>query len=124
MRFSLVLAATCLVAGCAQSYQPIIDTRGVHPAQYQADLADCRAYAQQVSPAQEAAGGALAGGLIGAALGAVTGAITNAGFGTSTALGAALGGTSGAASGTLQGIEGQKDVIRRCMAGRGYSVLR
>jgi hypothetical protein len=102
----------------------MIDARTVDdPGRYQADLAECRAYAEQVSPVEEAAGSAVVGAALGAALGAITGAFTGS-AGTGAALGGALGGTTGAAGGAFSGAEGQRDVIRNCLSGRGYSVLR
>lgn len=119
--FALVPALA--LAACARSYEPVIDTRGVDPAQYQADLADCRAYADQVDPLAEAGGGALIGGAIGAVLGAIGGAFSGD-AGTGAAIGAAVGGAGGGISGGADGVSGQREVIRNCMSGRGYSVLR
>jgi hypothetical protein len=115
--FGLALAA------CARSYEPIVDTQGVDPAQYEADLADCRAYAEQVDPAAEAGTGALIGGAIGAALGAIAGAFSGD-AGSGAAVGAAVGGAGGGISGGAEGVAGQRQVIRNCMSGRGYTVLR
>jgi outer membrane lipoprotein SlyB len=114
--------ALALVA-CARSYEPIVDTYGVDPARYEADLDDCRAYAEQVSPLEEAGGGALLGGAIGAALGAIAGAFSGD-AGTGAAVGAAVGGAGGGISGGAEGVAGQRQVIRNCMSGRGYSILR
>jgi hypothetical protein len=123
-RLAAMVPVTALaVAACARNYEPIIDSRGVAPAHYQADLADCRAYAEQVSPVEEAGTGALFGGAVGAALGAIAGAI-GGDAGSGAALGAAVGGAGGGISGGAQGIEGQRQVIRNCMSGRGYTVLR
>ena len=103
-------------SGCA--YQPVIDQRGVDPTQYAADLADCRHYAESVSPGGEAAATAVAGGVIGAALGAIVGDSQTAGQGA--AIGALLGGTEGGAN----GADKQQQIIARCLAGRGYKVLQ
>ncbi len=120
------LAAAALgLAACAQTYQPIVDLGGVDQAKYQRDLADCRQYAEQVDPAGEAMAGALLGAALGAALGAVTGSFDNGiSAGTGAAAGAAYGGTLGVASGAAGGVGGQIDVIRNCLRGRGYNVLR
>lgn len=111
------------LSACARSYDPIIDTQGVDPARYQADLADCRAYAEQVDPAAEAGTGALIGGAIGAALGAIAGAFSGD-AGSGAAVGAAVGGAGGGISGGAEGVSGQRQVIRDCLSGRGYNVLR
>lgn len=124
MRPALVTAAMALaLAGCAKSYEPIVDMKGVDQARYQQDLGECRAYAEKVSPAGEAATSGVIGAGIGAALGAIVGAFTG-GAGTGAALGAGVGGAGGAASGGLHGVEGQKQVINNCLRHRGYAVLR
>jgi hypothetical protein len=115
--------AVLALAGCARSYEPIVDMKGVDQARYQQDLAECRTYAEKVSPAGEAATGGLIGGGIGAALGAIIGAF-GGGAGTGAAIGAGVGGAGGAASGGLRGVEGQKQVINNCLRHRGYAVLR
>jgi hypothetical protein len=114
--------ATLGIAACASTYQPIVDTRGVDPYRYQQDLADCRSYADQVNPAQDAGVGALLGAAGGAALGAASGAV----FGspaTGAAAGAAVGGIGGGGYGGLSAAERQKKVINNCLRERGYKVL-
>ena len=91
--------AAALLAGCATApggaqYVPLIDIKPEQGAAYSADLADCQAYAERV-----------VGSGVGATGGAVAGAL------------------SGAASGAAAGETNQRDVIRRCMANRSYSVL-
>ncbi|HEX7007511.1 MAG TPA: glycine zipper family protein [Alphaproteobacteria bacterium] len=121
---SVVLSVVALaLAACARSYEPIVDMKGVDQARYQQDLAECRAYAEQVSPAGEAAAGGLLGAGVGAALGAIVGAF-GGGAGSGAALGAGVGGVGGAASGGLRGASGQKQVIKNCLSRRGYAVLR
>jgi len=121
-RLSMVLVAALGVAGCAQSYQPVVDTKGVDSARYQQDLYECRQYAEQTSPAGDAAVGAVAGAAGGAALGAIVGAFTGS-AGTGAAIGAATGGTVGVAGGATKGINDQQTIINNCLRGRGYSVL-
>ncbi len=125
MKRTFSSGAALLVAACAQTYQPIVDTKGVDNAKYQQDLAECRAYAEQVNPVGEAVAGALLGAALGAALGAVTGSF-DPGFsaGGGAAAGAAIGGTAGTAAGAAGGVEGQIAVIDNCLRGRGYTVLR
>src|SRR5690242_20116685 len=64
-----IVLLAALLAGCAQSYQPIVDMKGVDEAQYQLDLSECRAYAEEVSPTSQAALGGAGGALLGGALG-------------------------------------------------------
>ena len=127
MKMKILAAAVVLaLAGCASApqgstdmgYTPVVDMAGVSPAKYSADLDQCTEYAHE-RPGASSAGaagaiaGALLGGLIGAAFGNGSDAAWLAGFG-------ALGG----ASGTAQQAEGtQRQIIARCLAGRGYKVL-
>ncbi len=112
------------LAGCSQTRQPIVDTKGVDSARYQQDNYECQQYAQQVSPVEDAATGALGGAAAGAALGAITGALTGGvSAGEGAAFGAAAGGALGLGGGAVTGIEQQRDIYRRCMIGRGYNVL-
>lgn len=123
----LTLIIALAVAGCAagSSYQPTVDWR--HPnfrgmAVYNRDLADCRRYAENISPVEGAVGGGILGALMGAAFGAATGAVIgDAGYGA--ALGAAAGGSAGVIAGAGAGIAEQVHVIRTCLRGRGHPVL-
>ncbi|HJR21720.1 MAG TPA: lipoprotein, partial [Dongiaceae bacterium] len=66
-RFVTLAVAMATLAGCAQSYQPVVDTKGHDSARYQQDLFECRQYAEQVSPAGKAAVSGLGGAAAGAA---------------------------------------------------------
>jgi outer membrane lipoprotein SlyB len=120
--FIAAVLATAALAGCADTYRPIVDTREVDQATYERDLAECREYARRVDPAADAAKGGVVGGAIGAAVGAVIGALTG-NVGRAAAIGAAGGATGGVLRGGLRGGARQKRVIRRCLRGRGYQVL-
>jgi len=123
MRHAAFAAAALIVlAGCADTYQPIVDRQGVDQTAYQRDLGECREYARQVSPVGDAAKGGLIGGALGAAVGAVVGALTG-NVGSGAVIGAAGGATGGVLRGGLRGGARQKRVIRRCMRGRGYRIL-
>lgn len=116
-----LIAILCLsLTACASTYRPVVDTAvgaGVSPAQYEQDLAQCRTYAGDDARAGVAA---IIGGVIGAGIGllAVAGtglkndAFRNVGMGV------------GAVSAGVGAMKGQRDIIARCMAGRGYSVLQ
>ena len=116
-----VIVLTVLLTGCA-SYRPIVDTQNVDLNNYEADLIQCQQYAKGINPAESALGGALAGATFGAAIGAIAGAFTGD-VGRGAAVMASLTGAQGAAQGAASGAETQKTIIRRCLAGRGYSVL-
>lgn len=116
MRKLVVVAGLAALAACA-GYQPVVDTRGVDAARYQADLAECQQYARQREPATQAAAGAVAGAVFGALLAAAAGSRYDRG-----AM-ARVGAVSGAAGGASHGAQSQVDIIRNCLRGRGYSVL-
>ena len=122
-RFVTLAVAMATLAGCAQSYQPVVDTKGHDSARYQQDLYECRQYAEQVSPAGKAAVSGLGGAAAGAALGAITGALVGGvGAGEGAAFGAATGGAVGVGAGAYSGVKEQEQIIDTCMRGRGYNV--
>ena len=67
-RFVTLAVAMATLAGCAQTYQPVVDSKGHDSARYEQDLYECRQYAEQVSPAGKAAVSGLGGAAAGAAL--------------------------------------------------------
>lgn len=107
----------------AGEYDPLVDMKGKDPAQWQTDRAECLAYA----PASDAGDDALMGAVIGSVIGAGLGAAVTAPIGY-PGIGAASGGASGGIVGGLtaasqSGSDGVM-IVRRCLAGRGYNVLR
>lgn len=106
-----------LLAGCAD-YRPVVDSYGTNMANYEYDLRDCQNYARQVDGTAQAGGGALLGGVLGAAVGAVAGG-NSSGIWQSAGVGAITGG----AAGGISSASSQKQIIRNCLAGRGYRVL-
>jgi len=120
MKHFAALTVVILLAACVgASYRPMIDSRNVDMNKFEADLRDCQQYATQVSGAGTgAAAGAVAGALFGAVIAAAAGSRYDRGA-TSR-----VGAVSGAAGGGVQGETNQRDVIRRCITGRGYNVLQ
>lgn len=124
MKSALCLAfAALLISSCAGDYEPLIDTKGADMSGYQANLEECRKYAEDVDTASSAGKSAVMGGLVSAALGAAVGAI----FGD-PASGAAAGAITGAGGGALKGAGDasaeRSQIVRNCLAGRGYKVLK
>ncbi len=109
-----ILLVGLAVAGCVSHPEPIIDKKGVNMAQYEADLEDCEAYADQVRIEKGVAKGAAAGGAVGGATGAVVGNATD---------GAAVGAITGAARSGQIGAREKRHVVYNCLRGRGYRVL-
>lgn len=120
-RISIIACAALMLSGCAQNfvagYEPIIDTKGTDASQYAKDLADCRGFAVKNDPATKAAQGAVAGAAIGALFGLAIGGGRFAGYG------AGVGAAEGGVAGGVSAVVGQQQIVKRCMAGRGYNVL-
>jgi len=113
-----VFVAVSLTACAGASYRPVIDSQGVSNQAYEADLAQCQRYATQVASGPDrAAFGAVAGALIGLAFAAL--AKDKAYNGLYAGVGAA----SGASGGAVAGESEQRNIIKSCMANRGYRVL-
>ena len=116
-----IVVAAAILAGCAapmHSYQPLVDG-DTTSTQYQRDLEECRAYAMTKPSAENSAAvGAIVGALAGVALLALGGG--RGGWGNEVAaVGAAMGGVQG----YNEGAQGQQNVVKRCLAGRGHRVL-
>ena len=108
---------TLLLSACASTDRVIVDKQNVDEAQYQRDLADCQATADQVGTGRDAAEGAVGGALIGGVLGAIFG---NSGTAGRMAGGGAVVGGASKAGGAQQE---KQQVLKNCMRGRGYRVL-
>lgn len=121
-RIKTIAAATAValaIGGCAGAqYRPVVDTQGVDMTHYNADLADCHAYAATVQPADHAAAGAVAGAIVGTVIGALFGL-----RGQSLARVAGTGAVAGGAGSGARATQTQVEIVRNCMAGRGYRVL-
>jgi hypothetical protein len=123
-RIVAAVMTASMLAACSSYSQPMVDTKGVDQSRYSQDNYECEQYANQVSPVGDAAVGAVGGAAAGAALGAITGALVGGvSAGEGAAFGAASGGALGLGGGAVTGVQNQRDVYRRCMAGRGYNVL-
>ena len=111
-------AALCLAAlavtACAAHPGPIVDRKGVDRAVYERDLAECTRYGAEVQVAAGAAKGAVAGGAYGAAVGSIGG---------DAAEGAGAGAISGATWSALEADREKQEIVKRCLAGRGYVIL-
>lgn len=118
---SALVVLAVVLTGCAGRDRPpggvIVDMKGVDPARYQADLAECRTYADQVDVAGKAVGGAVGGAVVGGLIGAAVGDSGTA------KRGAGAGAVGGGAQGTVSGLEERDRVVKNCLRNRGYSVL-
>ncbi len=118
----LVISLAALITGCTttgtgSNFRPIVDNKGVDLNRYEADLQECQAYAKSTPNAgKSGAGGAAVGAAIGLALALIGGDKKLASAGAGAVVGGALGASAGEAS--------QRDIIRNCLKGRGYKVLK
>lgn len=116
---ALAVLSGCATQGTGTQWQPVVDMRPGQSDTYSFDLGHCQVLAHQVMGAgQSAAAGAVAGALFGALLGAAAG-----GHGRFNGQMAAVGALSGGAGAAASAEGGQRGIISRCLAGRGYAVL-
>jgi len=114
----LLLLLPIAVLGCrATDDRPIVDMQGVSIAQYNADLAECQAYADEVEAGRQMARGAVGGAVVGGVVGAVVGNSDTA------QRGAGAGAVLGTSRGAQSAMNERERVIRNCLRGRGYRVL-
>ena len=113
----LSIFLSLLFFGCA-SYRPVIDTKGVDMSAYEQDLAECQTYAREVKPGLQAVAGSAIGAGLGFAVSTAAGSRSDSGAATR------VGAVVGAASGGAKGAGSQKDIIKNCLHGRGYNVLK
>ena len=122
MKSKLLALSVALLTGCAntgQNYRPIVDLAGRDSALYERSLRECQDYAGQLAgAANQAAVGVVIGALAGAAISALLG-----GGRADRNRNSMIGAISGGASAGAEGEQSQRNVIRRCLTNRGFSVL-
>jgi hypothetical protein len=117
----VLFLVTCLLLSCTSGakYEPIIDG-DTENNRYKEDLSRCQELAQKYKY-NRADNYARTG--TAAAIGAVVGQIFG-GNTRATLSGAAIGAIAGIFSSGIETNEGRKQVVIRCMVGRGYNVLK
>jgi outer membrane lipoprotein SlyB len=117
----LLIAVIAAMSACSSHKSPpggvIVDMKGVDPVQYNADLHECMAYADQVDAAGKVGGNAAGGAVVGGAIGAIFGGPEGA------ARGAGAGAVGGGARGVEQTVAERHQVVANCLRRRGYAVL-
>lgn len=114
---NLIIASVFAVAACTTTDEIIIDEKNVDMNVYRQDLAECRAYASQVKTGEKTAKGAVSGAVVGGLTGAIFGGSSGA------ATGAGVGAVGGGVKGADEGEQTEVQVVKRCLAGRGYHLL-
>ena len=112
-----------LLAGCATGLldkaadQIIVDTQGLDLNEYERDLSECDALAQQIDISKRTRDRAIGGVVVGSVVGAILSDSDSA---------KRIGGTAGVVGGVKGNVQARKEqqkVIKRCLQGRGYKVL-
>ncbi len=100
---------------------PVVDVPKGEEARYQQDLQDCRNLASTAEGNKNA--GVKTGRRLGVIAGAAGGALTGEGAVKGAAVGGAAGGLSGRTAGAMQDAGDAGFVVRKCLTGRGWTVL-
>jgi hypothetical protein len=120
-----LLCAAALLASCATRpnslYVPIVDPAIGDQAKLEAAIAECRSYAAGIVAQRDSDTAAAA--FVGAALGIGLGAMFGL-RGSAMYAGGLTSGLVGGANAAERGAAGEAQVIQRCLANRGYSVLK
>jgi len=105
------------LTACTATDEIIVDRKGIDPARYQQDLAQCREYATEVKTGEKVVRGTVSGAVIGGLAGAAVGNSDTA------QRGAGVGAVGGGAKGAARGEREELQVVKNCLRGRGYRVL-
>ena len=123
-----MICATSLLISCANN-QYIIDPKSsTNPENYYADKMECENISEQESYTSNIGCGALKSGLLGAI---ASGALAYAGFSSgnisvqnSAIIGAGGGIITGGIFSGANTYSTRKEIVRKCMEGRGYNILK
>ena len=123
-----ILCVTTLMISCA-SHQYIIDPKSsTNPENYYADKMECENISEQESYTSNIGWGALKSGLLGAI---ASGAMAYAGLASgnisvqnSAIIGAGGGIVTGSIFAGSNTYSTRKEIVRKCMEGRGYNILK
>ena len=114
MKYVTLALALLVLGACTTTDEIIIDKKGVDMARYDQDLAECRAYSDEVKTGKKVATGAASGAVVGGLIGAITGDAAKA---------AGVGAVGGGARGASEGSRDEVQVVKNCLRGRGYKIL-
>ncbi|MEE4146468.1 MAG: glycine zipper family protein [Halieaceae bacterium] len=112
--YMTLVAVAAVLSACTTTDEIIIDKKGVDIARYEQDLAECRAYSEEVRTGEKVVKGAASGAVVGGLIGAITGDAGKA---------AGVGAVGGGARGASEGTQDEVRVVKQCLRGRGYRVL-
>jgi hypothetical protein len=120
---ALLIPALALGQGKIIQYNkdPVVDVPKGEEAKYEQDLQQCRDLAAKAEGNKNA--GVKTGRRVGVIAGAAGGALTGEGVVKGAAIGGAAGGVSGRTAGAMQDSTDAGFVVRKCLDGRGWTVL-
>ena len=120
---ALLISTLALGQGKIIQYNkdPVVDVPKGEEAKYQQDLQECRDLATKAEGSKKA--GVKTGRRVGVIAGAAGGALTGEGVVKGAAIGGAAGGVSGRTAGAMQDSSDAGFVVRKCLDGRGWTVL-
>lgn len=121
-RLAIIGLLAMSACSMAEHYKPVVDMKGVNSTKYEAALAECRGYANQVDVIEDSITGVAGGGLAGAALGSAVGAV-GGNPGRGAAAGAAIGGAGMGGTIYQNAQQRQITIINNCLKKRGFDVL-
>ena len=124
-----LMCTLILLYSCASNEYIIDPKSSTNPENYYSDKMECENISEEESYAENIAWGALTKGLVTAI---TSGAMTYFGFGsganldmsTSLAVGGGAGAIGGGAFSTYETYSDRKDIVKKCMEGRGYNILK
>lgn len=129
MKKFTIICATSLLVSCASNDYIIDPKSSTNPENYYADKMECENISEQESYSKNIFWGALTKGLI-TAIGSAgmtylgVGGGANLDIGTSASIGAVAGAIGGGGLATYETYSDRKDIVRKCMEGRGYNILK
>lgn len=127
-RARMLIPAILLLATACSSYQPVVDLKASKDAKtFQESVMECKYLAnQEISVAGDAAWGATIGIITSAALGTIIAVVTKSPepLLLVVGVGAAGGALGGGGMGAIKAQDERNSMVRACLKGRGFSVLR
>ena len=128
MKLSIITPVILLLATACSSYQPIVDLKASKNAKtFQESVMECKYLAnQEVSLVGGATWGATIGIITSAALGTVIAIVTKSPepLLLVAGVGAAGGAIGGGGMGAIKAQDERNKMVKACLEGRGFSVLR
>lgn len=127
-KITMICALSLLVSCASNDY--IIDPKSSEtPENFYADKMECENISEQESYAKNIAWGALTKGLVTAiGSGVMTyfgvGSGANLDLATSLAIGGGAGALGGGALATYETYSDREEIVKKCMEGRGYNILK